>query len=199
MNYPNTTQIPNKIIDKWLPELKKGARLPVLLFVCRQTIGWIKDEETGRRKKEDWTTQKQLKKKTGYSAGSVSEAIKWLIKNNLLEVRCEGKILKTPKERSKAGRKHKKLKYRIPLYAGHGDDKGYHGDDKDAYHDGDTSKTNTLNKTNNIQGGKGSQNLSDSPKNSSKGTKAKELLDYFVKRYKENIHSDGPHIQWKKS
>jgi len=66
LNIPNSTQIPNEIINGWLPQLTE-SELKVLIIVARQTLGWIENKETGMRKEEDWMTQKQLMKKTGLS------------------------------------------------------------------------------------------------------------------------------------
>lgn len=50
---PNTTQVPNVILDEWMPKLK-DIELRVLLVVVRQTLGWLENAETGTRKEKDW-------------------------------------------------------------------------------------------------------------------------------------------------
>lgn len=110
---PNTTPLPNRIINGWLPKLS-GSQLKVLLIVVRQTLGWLEDQNTGRRKEKDWITSRQLCKKTGLSPQSVTDAIAFLVKNSLIEVLDEeGNKLETRKERQRVGRTHKKLFYRL--------------------------------------------------------------------------------------
>lgn len=110
---PNTTQIPHLIIREWMPRLK-DVELRVLLIITDQTLGWIEDKETGRRKEKDWISRGQLIKKTGRSAKHISEALKTLIdKLALVEAAGEnGEALDTPqKRRMKFG----KIFYRLTL------------------------------------------------------------------------------------
>jgi len=111
---PNTTQIPHLIIREWMPRLS-DVELRILLVVADQTLGWIEDEATGRRKEKDWISRGQLMKKTGRSAKHISKAIKNLIeKYNLIEARSEdGELLDTAeKRRAKFG----KIFYRLNLH-----------------------------------------------------------------------------------
>ncbi|MBI4160047.1 replication protein [Candidatus Wolfebacteria bacterium] len=97
---PNTTQVPNVVLDEWLPNLK-DVELRVLLIIIRQTLGWIEDKETGRRKERDWISRWQLMKKTGRGHSSVSAAIEKLSRNGIIEsYDAGGKLLATAKERS---------------------------------------------------------------------------------------------------
>jgi integrase len=48
---PNTTPVPNEIINGWMQKLK-GSELKVLLLVVRKTLGWIADPQTGMRESE---------------------------------------------------------------------------------------------------------------------------------------------------
>ena len=50
---PNTTQVPNFVLDELLPTLS-DVELRIVLIVTRQTLGWVEDKETGRRKDRDW-------------------------------------------------------------------------------------------------------------------------------------------------
>jgi len=110
---PNTTPLPNKIINGWLPKLS-GSQLKVLLIVVRQTLGWLEDQSTGRRKEKDWISHKQLRARTGLSTVPVSNAVDFLVKNLLIEVLDEdGNLLKTKSERRDVGRRRKKLFYRL--------------------------------------------------------------------------------------
>jgi len=102
---PNTTQVPNVILDEWMPKLK-DTELRVLLVVVRQTIGWIEDEETGRRKEKDWISVHQFEDKTGCERWAIGKALTALIKMGLIEALSEdGNILETPRERQGIGSK----------------------------------------------------------------------------------------------
>lgn len=78
---PNTTQIPNIILDEWMMELS-GTEFKVLMLIARQTYGWHKDS--------DRISYTQLKEKTGSANGSVGSALRSL--------REAGYILVTDKE-----------------------------------------------------------------------------------------------------
>jgi hypothetical protein len=100
---PNSTQIPHVIIREWMP-LLKDAELRVLLVIADQTLGWVADPATGRRKTEDWLTNWQIQQKTGKSSVAVSKAINKLVSENLIECRNEkGEILKTNVSRILSG------------------------------------------------------------------------------------------------
>jgi hypothetical protein len=59
---PNTTQIPNVVLDDLMPQLS-GSELKVLLAIVRKTYGWQK-----RSDKISFTTLRQL---TGLSRDAV--------------------------------------------------------------------------------------------------------------------------------
>jgi len=100
---PNTTQVPNVILDEWLPRLR-DTELRVLLIVVRQTFGWIEDKETGRRKERDWISRRQLMHKAGRSHDAIAKAINVLAEYNLIEAFDERGIkLVTPLDREKCG------------------------------------------------------------------------------------------------
>jgi hypothetical protein len=100
---PNTTQVPNVIIDQWMPRLK-DTEFRVLLIVVRQTLGWIEDVETGRRKDRDWISRGQLMHKSGRGHSATAAAVDSLIKQNLIEALNEnGDRLDTPDKRQKEG------------------------------------------------------------------------------------------------
>lgn len=102
---PNTTQIPNIVLDELLPCLK-DVELRVLLIIIRQTLGWVEDRETGRRKEKDWISVHQFEIKTGCKRWAIGKAISSLICMNLIEAYSEdGKLLATPHERQMAGMK----------------------------------------------------------------------------------------------
>lgn len=110
---PNSTQVPHLIIREWMPRLK-DVEFRVLMVVCDQTLGWIEDKETGRRKEKDWIAHTQLVDKTGRADRSITRAVKILADQlGLIEVYdVEGKHLNTPQERQMCG---DKLFYRLSL------------------------------------------------------------------------------------
>lgn len=110
---PNTTQIPHVIIREWMPHLK-DVELRVLLVIADQTLGWIEDKETGRRKEKDWISHYQLRQKTGRKDRAISAALKVLIeKNGIVEAYDEaGNLLDTTQKRQKVGTK---IYYRLCL------------------------------------------------------------------------------------
>ncbi len=112
---PPHTQVPNYILDEMLPLLSE-TELKVLLIVIRQTLGWIEDEETGRRKEKDWISISQFGKKTGCGRVAVGRAITKLVKSGLVEAyNAKGDLLETPEMRQKAGmRIFYRLKTRVP-------------------------------------------------------------------------------------
>lgn len=83
--HPNTTQIPNILIDEVMPDLS-DTEFRVLLVICRQTLGWIADMATGRRKAEDWISYSQLVEKTGRNRQAISKALKGLKERDLIHV-----------------------------------------------------------------------------------------------------------------
>lgn len=96
---PNSTQIPNFILDELLPILKP-TELTLLLIIIRQTLGWVEDTETGRRKEKDWLSSSQLVAKTGYRRKAISGAIQVLSDRRLIMVTDgHGNYLATAKER----------------------------------------------------------------------------------------------------
>lgn len=85
MLLPNTTQVPNVIFDTYLEQLKP-TELKVLLIIIRQTLGWIQNENTKKRKEKDWISTSQLRLKTGYSRKAISLAIDALCQKDLIEI-----------------------------------------------------------------------------------------------------------------
>jgi DNA-binding transcriptional ArsR family regulator len=100
---PNTTQVPNYIIDELLPRLK-DAEFKVLIVIVRQTLGWIEDAETGRRKERDWISRRQMSLRTGMSERSISRSVSSLVDQKLIETLSEdGRTLETWNDRRLAG------------------------------------------------------------------------------------------------
>ncbi len=92
--------MPHIIIREWMPRLK-DVELRVLLVITDQTLGWIEDKPTGRRKEKDWISRGQLMQKTGRGHSSVSVAIEKLAQYGVIEAYDDkAQPLKTPKERS---------------------------------------------------------------------------------------------------
>src|SRR5262249_18012408 len=84
---PNSTQVPDVILDFWLSELS-GAELKVVLYIARRTYGFGKESDnisltqicTGI-KKRDGTV---LDTGTGLSRSSVARAIKTLEERDII-------------------------------------------------------------------------------------------------------------------
>lgn len=113
---PNSTQIHNVILDKWLPILN-DVELRVLLIVARQTVGWVWDPRTKMRKKEDWISSGQLVHKTGRGRTAVSGAIKTLIERYHLVVARDGSgktLENSTKRRGSRGRIYYSLSLHNP-------------------------------------------------------------------------------------
>ncbi|MCP6719713.1 MAG: replication protein [Patescibacteria group bacterium] len=111
---PNTTQVPHLIIRTWMPRLK-DTELRILLVITDQTLGWIEDRATGRRKEQDWISHYQLCKKSGRASRSVSRAAKVLIeKHRIVGAYDEqGNALDTAGKRQKCGYR---IYYRLALH-----------------------------------------------------------------------------------
>ena len=111
---PNTTQVPHIIFREWMPRLS-DVELRVLLIVVDQTLGWIEDTETGRRKGRDWMSQSQLVEKTGRGRAQISLAVKKLADElHLIEaVDAKGKMLPAEKRKKNFG----KIFYQLNLHA----------------------------------------------------------------------------------
>lgn len=102
--------MPHIIIREWMPHLK-DVELRVLLVITDQTLGWVEDVTTGRRKEKDWISRGQLMRKTGRGHSSVSVAVEKLVANAIIEAfDGDGNLLKSPKERS-----GNKIFYRLNL------------------------------------------------------------------------------------
>jgi len=116
---PNSTPLPHIIIREWMP-LLKDIELRILLVVADQTLGWIEDRESGRRKEKDWISHYQMrskiKKRAGKPAGSksVSQAISKLVDEyGIIEALNEsGDMLDSSEKRMKNGGK---IFYRLNL------------------------------------------------------------------------------------
>jgi hypothetical protein len=102
---PNSTQVPNVIIDDLMRKLK-GSELRIVLVVVRLTFGWMDNRQTGRRKTIDWINHTQLRKKTGLKSNKViSISIARLVdKIGVIEALDEdGRLLNTPAKRMNLG------------------------------------------------------------------------------------------------
>lgn len=107
-NLPNTTQTPNLLFNGLMREMS-DTELRIVLVVTRATLGWIADPKTGMRKKQDWLSLSQLKKKTGRESGAISKAIDGCVQKRWIEARDRnGNILD-----SKSKRRGKSIFYRL--------------------------------------------------------------------------------------
>lgn len=96
-----TTPFPNVLLDVFMPRLSDTS-WRVLCVVVRQTLGW--QVSNGLRKRDDWISHGQLKKRTGRQSEAVSRAIQDLLERGLIDVRDEfGRILYRPSDRSQRG------------------------------------------------------------------------------------------------
>ncbi|MFI5405272.1 MAG: replication protein [Nitrososphaerales archaeon] len=101
--YKKTTQIPNVLLDHYLPDLSV-AELKILLVILRQTNGWI-DKHTKSRKTRDRISHSQFIEKTGLSRRIISQTISKLQGRGLIAVTDHtGRSLIRGSERS--GRTH---------------------------------------------------------------------------------------------
>lgn len=116
ISLPNTTPVPNEIINGWAKKLS-GSELKILLVVVRKTLGWVLDPTTGMRKEEDWINYKQLQNLTGLHPQAISRAIDKLISDyKLVQARDEqGNVLDTTGKRKIVGQKKQKIFYRLNL------------------------------------------------------------------------------------
>lgn len=94
--------------------LLKDVELRVLLVVTDQTLGWIEDTATGRRKEKDWISQGLLMKKINRSDRAVQHALQRLVDElRIIETYDEfGRLLDSPYKRMKCGGK---IFYRLSL------------------------------------------------------------------------------------
>ncbi len=84
MMYNQTTQVPNELFDKHLPELTE-AELKIVLVIIRQTYGWI-NLKTGRRKIKDRISHSQFLKKTKLCRRVISNSIKTLVEKGIVGI-----------------------------------------------------------------------------------------------------------------
>jgi len=80
---PNTTDLPNDLVDHWLPLLKEGE-LKVLLVIIRKTFGW--------HKQRDRLSLSQLEKITGLSRRSIIDSVNSLIQKGLIQKETIGNL-----------------------------------------------------------------------------------------------------------
>jgi len=108
MSQPNTTQVPNRIIDYYM-RLLSDTGFKVLIIIVRQTLGWIEDPLTKRRKDKDWISYSQLMLKSGRQKAAISLALRELESHKLIEILdSKGNNLRTREDR-----RGKKLFYRL--------------------------------------------------------------------------------------
>lgn len=106
------TSVPNEVFDVYLRELKPGE-LKVLLVVVRQTLGYVVDSSTTRRRDRVWLSRNRLAKLTGLSKKAISQSITGLIAKSLIEIVNEdGRVLTESSHRAKASRLIFRLAFR---------------------------------------------------------------------------------------
>ncbi len=98
MRYQQTTQYPNILVDKYLPNLTE-SELKMILVIIRQTNGWI-DKRTGQRKTRDRISHGQFIQKTGLCRKVISNTIKSLVEKDLITITDRyGNLLHHPESR----------------------------------------------------------------------------------------------------
>jgi phage replication O-like protein O len=108
---PNSTQVPDVILDHWMAELS-GAEFKVLMYVARRTYGFGKDSDRislnqiarGIRRRDG----RRLDRGTGLSRSGVKAACNSLIGRGLLVRQAN---------RTEEGQECKESTYRLNLYA----------------------------------------------------------------------------------
>jgi hypothetical protein len=104
-----TTPFPNPLLDEVMPKLR-DTEWRVLCVIVRQTRGW-RDPHTGRRKRSDWLTHRQLLRRTGRASAAVCRAIQRLVSNRLIQVHTErGALSLSAADRRRSGAR---LYYRL--------------------------------------------------------------------------------------
>lgn len=107
---PNSTQIPDVILDYWMAELS-GAEFKVLLYIARRTYGFGKDSDAiSLNQISQGVTRRDgtaLDRGTGVSKSSVARAL------NELE---ERRIILRKTNRTKAGNEFEETTYSINLH-----------------------------------------------------------------------------------
>src|SRR6516225_8207638 len=108
---PNSTQVPDVILDQWMAELS-GAEFKVLLYIARRTYGFGKESDnisltqlaSGIRRRNGT----QLDRGTGLSRSGVKAACNGLIEKGLL-IRTANRVAD--------GREPEESTYRLNLFA----------------------------------------------------------------------------------
>ena len=99
MAIPNTTPTPNIIFNGLMAKMT-DTEFRIVMVVVRATLGWEIDHKTGMRKKEDWISYSQLKRRTGRGYTALAKAINSCIRNGWIEARDrEGNLLDTKNKR----------------------------------------------------------------------------------------------------
>lgn len=92
--------VPTRLIDEVMPTLG-DTEWRILCVVTRATLGW---REGAGRKRRDWITHAQLKRRTGRAGEAVSRAVQSLVRRGCLIVSDEsGVVLPTPDVRRRSG------------------------------------------------------------------------------------------------
>ena len=87
---PNTTQVPNLILDEWM-RILTPAEFKVVMTIARQTYGWHKES--------DRISYSQLVQKTGYGVDTLTIATKSLrASEKIIVTDADGNELRTKEE-----------------------------------------------------------------------------------------------------
>lgn len=106
--FQGTTPVPNFLLDRVMPRLR-DTEWRLLCVIVRSTSGWSLAD--GTRKKADWLSHFQLKRKTGRSSAAISKAIDVLVRFGLVVVRdLSGRPLPSARDRRQS---HSRLSFSL--------------------------------------------------------------------------------------
>jgi len=81
------TKFSNPLIDHVMPSVSPSA-WKVLTVIIRQTVGWVEDRQTGKRKEWDQISYSQLKEKTGIgSDATITKALRELQQGGYIDTK----------------------------------------------------------------------------------------------------------------
>lgn len=93
------TPFPNVLLDRVMPKLT-DTEFRVLCIIVRQTYGWKEGEH---RRRSDWITHSQFKKRSGRKSSAVSKAVDVLERSGIIQVRDEdAQLLHSATERRRS-------------------------------------------------------------------------------------------------
>jgi len=93
-----STPFPNVLLDELMPKLR-DSEWRLVCIVVRQTLGWV-DPLTGRRKRSDWLSHRQLIIRSGRQSAALSRALDVLSRSEVIDITDDfGRRLETAAKR----------------------------------------------------------------------------------------------------